>query len=101
MTDLKRGPETLYDGPSVLANMREIDNRLPITSKLEPPLIDLRSLVKHRWSDMLPQTRKGIESAIASLEAALVAERDHARRHLVDHAARGEVGPKRILRAVE
>jgi hypothetical protein len=93
--------ETIYDGRALLAHNREIDRSLPITAKIEPPLSELRALVKNRWSDLLPQSRKGIESAIASLEAALELHQHAAKLHCVSEAKKGELGPRRILRSVE
>jgi hypothetical protein len=90
--------EIVYDA---VAHMREIDKGVPVASKIEIPLAACRDLIKNRWSDLLPQSRKGIQSAIASLEAALDLHQHAAKLHCVADAKKGELGPRRILRSVE
>lgn len=84
-----------------LDKMREIDRKIAVHAKIEPLLSDLRSLVRHRSGDMLRQSRKGLESAIASLEAALQAEKSAGGQKFYAEAEKGQLAPKRILRAVE
>jgi hypothetical protein len=93
--------ETLVDCRSIIVTMRANDAKVPIHAKIELPRNELSALKTERWSDMLPQTRKAIESAIASLDAALVGERNAAKRHFYDDAGKGQLAVRHVLRAIE
>lgn len=86
----------------MIDTMNQIDGKIPLPAKLDPIRQDIASLLKSRRSDMLAQTRKALESALASLEAALQAEKIAAGAKFFNEAEKGQLAPPRnILRAVE
>ena len=85
----------------MIETMREIDSMIPIHAKIGPILSDLKTLAKCDRSRMLRQSHNAIESAIASLEAALQAEKSAAGSRFIAEAAKGQLAPRRVLRSVE
>jgi hypothetical protein len=85
----------------MIDHMRTLDAKVPVAAKIDPIRNELSALVKDRWGDMIPQARKGIQSALASLEAALDAQRADDKRRCIADAAKGQLAPRYGLRAVE
>ena len=86
--------ETIYDGPSVLANMRELDSRVPVVAKIEPLLNDTLGLIKSRWSDLTVHERRALETSAAGFRSAIesITTRTEAKA--------GQIGPRRGLHII-
>jgi vacuolar-type H+-ATPase subunit E/Vma4 len=80
--------------------MRKIDSKVPLHAKLEPIAVDIASLLKTRRTDMLRQSTKALESALASVEAALAAEKQAAHRTVFNEAAKGQLAPRPSIKIV-
>jgi hypothetical protein len=80
--------------------MREADMKIPLAAKLDPICIDIATLLRTRRTDMLRQTTKALESALASVEAALAAEKQAAHRTVFNEAAKGQLAPRPPIRVV-
>lgn len=57
------------------AAMLGVDANVPIIAKVEPIRMELAALIETRWADMPAQTRRAFQSALASIDAGLVAQR--------------------------
>lgn len=75
----------------------KIHASLPIDAKLEPIRAELVGIVRRDWSGMLPQTRRAAESAIASLDAAIAAEREEAARKAIASQPIARPGPSSVV----
>jgi hypothetical protein len=90
--------EIVYDA---VAHMQEIDARVPITAKLDGSLREIKGYFKSHHARMSRQTHNGLREIITILTASLEAETADARRRCTDDAAKGALGPRRVLRSVE
>jgi hypothetical protein len=84
----------------MIDKLNELDRKIPVHAKISPAITDLKSLVRDRSPDMLRQTRKAVEAAIASLEAALHAEKSAANSRFIAEAAKGQLQPRPPIRIV-
>ena len=93
--------DTIFDGREVLRAMQDQDRLVPISAKLENSLREIGGYYASHHAGMTRQTHNGLKTTIAILTAALEAETIAARRRCVEEAAKGQIGPRPVLRAVE
>lgn len=80
--------------------MQEQHSRVPVAYPLGAIASAVASLQKSHHAKMLRQTSNGLREIAAILDAIHAAEQAEARRVAVMDAAKGQIGPGRVLRMV-